>query len=120
MEVIVMGNQKNKSDSQIKTNVTTKDQLIRFITDESNVNLGTVRSVYNTLENRVKYLLSKATPEQNMTVRLFEGITLDSKFVPEKKKKNNLTGDTIIAASRIKPKANITRRYCDKLNNWHK
>ena len=34
----------------------------------------------------------------------------------EKTKKNNLTGKTEFVSSKIKPKFNITRSYCEKLN----
>ena len=35
----------------------------------------------------------------------------------EKAKKNNLTGQVSLVESKVKPKFNITRSYCEKLNN---
>ena len=55
--------------------------------------------------------------ERDVCIKLFEGISLDGKYVPEKTKRNNLTGETNFVESKIKPKFNITRSYCDKLNN---
>ena len=93
----------------------TKDMLIRSIADACHKDMGTVRSVYNTLEENVAKLLSSATPDADISIRLFEGITIDSTFVPEKTKVNNLTGNVITSTSKIKPKANITRSYRNKL-----
>ena len=93
----------------------TKDMLIRSISDVCHKDMGTVRSIYNALEDNVAKLLSSATSDTDVSVRLFEGITLDSTFVPEKTKVNNLTGKVITSTSKIKPKANITRSYRNKL-----
>ena len=73
--------------------------------------------VYNTLENLIFNILSSVDENEDVCIRLFEGISLDGKYVPEKTKKNNLTGETHFVESKIKPKFNITRSYCEKLNN---
>lgn len=98
----------------------TKDMLVRNIAEMCDENMSTIRNIYNLLEQNVVKLLSSATPDADVSIRLFEGITLDSIFVPEKTKMNNLTGEIITATSKIKPKANITRSYCEKLTNYNK
>lgn len=98
----------------------TKDMLIRSIADTCHKDMGTVRIFYNALEENVAKLLSSATSDADISIRLFEGITLGSTFVPEKTKVNNLTGKFITATSKIKPKANITRSYRDKLTTNNK
>lgn len=100
---------------KIKTTYT-KDILIKNIAETSGKNIGTVRAIYNELEDAIEKYLSSATPDTDVSIRLFEGITLDSTFVPEKTKVNNLTGKVITTTSKIKPKANITRYYCEKLS----
>jgi len=111
----------NKMNVQEKTkNTYTKDMLIRNISDECNKDLNTVRTIYNTLEKTITRLLSTANPNTDITIRLFEGITLDSEFVPEKTRVNNLTGKVITSTSKIKPKANITRSYREKLTAFNK
>lgn len=103
-----------KSQDKIKYTYT-KDMLIRSIADACHKDMGTVRHIYNALEENVAKLLSSATPDTDISIRLFEGITIDSTFVLEKTKLNNLTGEVITATSKIKPKANITRSYKNKL-----
>ena len=103
------------AQKKIKTTYT-KDMLIKNIAETCGKNIGTVRAVYAELENAIEKYLSSATPDTDVSIRLFEGITLDSTFVPEKTKLNNLTGKVITTTSKIKPKANITRYYCEKLS----
>ena len=76
-----------------------------------------IRSVYNLLENIIFDSLSSVDKKQDVCIRLFEGISLDGTYIPEKTKKNNLTGEVNIVESKIKPKFNITRSYCEKLND---
>ena len=108
-----------KTQNKVK-HTYTKDMLIRSIADACHKDISTVRSIYNALEENVAKSLSSATPDADISIRLFEGITIDSTFVPEKTKVNNLTGKVITSASKIKPKANITRNYRNKLTTHNK
>lgn len=76
-----------------------------------------IRSVYNLLEDVIFNSLSSVDKKQDVCIRLFEGISLDGTYIPEKTKKNNLTGEVNLVESKIKPKFNITRSYCEKLND---
>lgn len=104
---------KNKS-------VFTKDMLIKSVSEDCNKTINTVRLVYNSLEDKIIELLASVDPNTDVSVRMFEGISLSSFYVPEKIKVNNLTGETILSKSKVKAKANITRNYCDKLTNYNK
>lgn len=108
-----------KTQDKIK-HTYTKDMLVRNIAEMCDENMSTIRNIYNLLEQNVAKLLSSANPNTDISIRLFEGVTLDSTFVPEKTKVNNLTGKVITATSKIKPKANITRSYCEKLTKHNK
>lgn len=76
-----------------------------------------VKDVYNMLEDVIFNSLSSVDRKQDVCIRLFEGISLDGKYTPEKTRKNNLTGEMSFVESKIKPKFNITRSYCEKLND---
>ena len=95
----------------------TKENLIRNIAKETNKNINDVRDVYNSLENFIFNVLSSVETNGDISIRLFEGISLDGIYVSEKTKKNNLAGEVQLVESKIKPKFNITRSYCEKLNN---
>ena len=95
----------------------TKENLIRNIAKETNKNINDVKDVYNSLENLIFDILSSVDVNGDISIRLFEGISLDGIYVPEKTKQNNLTGEVSLVESKIKPKFNITRSYCEKLNS---
>lgn len=97
--------------------VITKESLIRNIAKSTNNNIYDVREIYNALENIIFDTLYSVNEKQDVCIRLFEGISLDGKYISEKTKRNNLTGKLSVVESKIKPKFNITRNYCEKLNN---
>lgn len=95
----------------------TKDNIIRNIAKQTNKNICEIRDIYNVLENSIFEYLSSVNEKQDVCIKLFEGINLNGKFISEKEKQNNLTGEIKLVDSKIKPKFNITRSYCEKLNN---
>ena len=76
-----------------------------------------IKDIYGMFEDVIFDTLSSVDKKQDVCIKLFEGISLDGKYIPEKTKKNNLTKEINLVGSKIKPKFNITRSYCDKLNN---
>ena len=95
--------------------IISKKKLIKSIKDSHTKTV--IKEIYNTLECLLYNSLSSVDKKQDVSIRMFEGITLDGKFIPEKIKKNNLTGEMNLVHSKIKPKFNITRSYCEKLND---
>lgn len=95
----------------------TKENLIKDIAKQTNKKVSDIKDVYDTLENTIFDILSSVDINGDVSIRLFEGISLDGIYIPEKIKQNNLTGKTNLVKSKIKPKFNITRSYCEKLNN---
>lgn len=95
---------------------TTKEQLIRSIGREAKVDLRSVRLVYNTLENRIRKLLEEVNKNQDAEIKIFDGITVEGKYIPKSKRINNLTGLETEIAAKIKPHAKVSRRYCERLN----
>ena len=94
----------------------TKENIIKDIAKQTNQNISNVREVYNALEKDVFDILSSVDEEKDVSIKLFEGISLNGTYVPKSEKKNNLTGKVSFVESKIKPKFNITRSYCEKLN----
>lgn len=95
----------------------TKEALIRDIANQTNNNISNVREIYNTLEKTIFDILTSVEANGDISIRLFEGISLDGTYISEKIKQNNLTGKSSVVKSKIKPKFNITRSYCEKLNS---
>lgn len=101
-------------------NKITKETLIRAIAKQTNKNINDVSDIYNTLESIIFDSLSSVNESQDICIRLFEGISLNGIYIAEKTKQNNLTGEVNLVESKIKPKFNITRSYCEKLNTTQK
>lgn len=105
-------------NNKITTNTITKEKIIKDLAKNGNLyDIDTIRMIYKELENNIKNYLTMATPEQNVKIKLFEGMVVQGEYIQEQTKVNNLTGKTMIVPSRIKPKVAITRTYCDKLND---
>lgn len=94
--------------------IISKKKLIKSVRNSHTKTV--IRDVYNVLEDSIFESLSNVNKKQDVCIKLFEGVSLDGVYVPEKIKKNNLTGETNLVHSKIKPKFNITRSYCEKLN----
>lgn len=94
----------------------TKKCLIREIAEQSNKTVADTKDFYNAFETIIFNSLSSVNEKQDICIKLFEGINLNGTYISEKKKKNNLTNQIDLVESKIKPKFNITRSYCEKLN----
>lgn len=97
--------------------VKTKENIIRDIAKQTGESVFNVKTIYNALEDMIFNGLSSVNENNDICIRLFEGISLDGEYVSEKTKRNNLTGKVEFVNSKIKPKFNITRSYCEKLNS---
>lgn len=97
--------------------IITKENLIKDVAKQTNKHINDIRDVYNTFEKTIFDILSSVDVNGDITIKLFEGISLDGTYVSEKTKKNNLTGELSFVKGKIKPKFNITRSYREKLNN---
>lgn len=96
--------------------VITKDSIIKNIARNSKQTINDVKDFYDTLEDIIFDILSSVDENQDVQIKLFEGVSLDGKYIPEKMKKNNLTGKVSLVESKIRPKFAITRSYVEKLN----
>ena len=95
---------------------TSEEEVSRSFVLNSNPDL-IINIVDATSIERSLYLTTQLLEtDHDVIIKLFEGISLEGTYVPEKTKVNNLTGKEIKVASKIKPKVNITRSFCDKLN----
>lgn len=95
--------------------IISKKKLVKSIRNSHTKSV--IKDVYNILEDSIFESLSMAGKKNDICIKLFEGVSLDGIYSPSKEKKNNLTGEVSFVESKIKPKFNITRSYCEKLNN---
>ena len=95
----------------------TKENIIKDVAKRTKQSILNTKDFYNALESAIFDMLKSVNEEQDIHIKLFEGISLDGTYIPEKMKTNNLTGETNLVSSKTKPKFNITRSYIEKLND---
>lgn len=79
------------------------------------MNTATVHNVFKSAENIIFACLSSTTPLENTVIRLFDGLSLECNYIPEKEIR---TYDRILCKPRIWTKPKITRYYNRKLNGY--
>lgn len=97
------------------TKVYTKAQMIQLIARRVRIRRSLVQKIYEGFEDEIRELLASANDESDVSLRLFEGITIDGRYLAPKEKVNNLTGEKITTLEKIRAKAKVTRHYCEKL-----
>ena len=115
MEVFAMSDSKN-----VVTKIVTKKEVIKSLAKDFDISVGLVGSIYNRLEDRIQMILASADDKTNVEIRLFNGVKLESKFIHQREKLDNLTGKMKIYDSKIKAKATFARRYIENLNRQSK
>lgn len=102
-------------DIQKTKRIITKNMLVEDIAESTGYDQDIVSSIYKGLEDAVFRVLSSADRRTDMSIKLFEGVALNSEFMPSKKKINNLTGEMIKTLPKIRARAHITESYGKKL-----
>lgn len=93
--------------------ILTQENLINQIAEKENISMATVKKVFKSTENIVFDYLSSATPSESKSIKLLDGLSLECKYIPEKKIH---TYADIICKPKIWAKPKITRYYNRKLN----
>ena len=90
--------------------------IITELANQEGVSATSIRHFYNDLERIIFDRLSSASPTEKSVVKLFEGISIESKYYNEKEIRHPKTGKQITTPSKIWAKSFITRNYNRKLN----
>ena len=62
----------------------TQNELIKQIADKEDINVATVRKIFNSAEDIIFDHLSSAPPSENIIVKVLNGIIIERKFVKSK------------------------------------
>ena len=111
MEAIAMSDQKDKV-----TKVVTREEVIRFLADDLEMTIQDARKKFRAWEKQIKKTLAEANEEKDVSIHIFDGIRIESKYLPLREKVDNLTGKRRVYQEKIKPTASVTRRYMENLN----
>lgn len=95
--------------------IVTKQKLINQISKKEDINVETVRKIFNAAEDLIFDYLSSTTPSENVVVKILNGLSLTGKYIPEKEIS---TFDNLKCVERINVKPKITRHYNRKINRY--
>ena len=95
--------------------ILTQDDLIKRIAKREDINVAMVRKVFKTAEKIIFDHLSSTTPSETNTIKPFDGLSIECKYIPEKEIH---TYDDILVNEKIWAKPKITRHYNRKLNGY--
>ena len=93
-----------------------KRKLAEMICDVTAIPYDVVSLVLDSLEKNVSDMLSSASQDADVQVKLFDGLSIESKYSESKTKRNNLTGETITVPERLNVSGRITRLLEKKVN----
>ena len=96
---------------------TTKEELIKSISRDNKLEKKYVRLAYESLEKKIIELLHEVDKDHEAEIKVFDGITIEGKYIPKATRINNLTGNEIDITERIRPSVKVSRRYFERLNN---
>lgn len=97
--------------------VITKEQLINDLAASGHIPVPDARTIYDAFEQTVFSYLSAAAPSCDITVKLFDGISVECRYVPETETTHPKTGKRITVPGKIWARPKITRYYNRKLNS---
>lgn len=92
-----------------------QENLIKQIAEREDTNMATVRNIFESAEKIIFDHLSSTTPTENTIVKIFDGLSLECNYIPEK---TIHTYSDIKCKERIWVKPKITRYYNRKLNGY--
>lgn len=95
--------------------VITQDDLIKEIADKEDIDVTTVREIVKSAENIVFDYLSSTTPSENVIIKILNGLSLESEYVPVHNVNRGIFKN-YDCPEKIKVKAYITKYYKNKLN----
>lgn len=64
--------------------IITQDDLIKEISTKEDIDVATVRKVFKSADNTIFDYLSSTPPIENISIKIFNGLNLNRKYVPQK------------------------------------
>ena len=96
--------------------IITQDTLIKQIADREDISVATVRNIFESAEEIIFDHLSSTTPSENIIIKLFKGISLERKYIGQKKYSKGMFQD-IDCPEHVNVKANSSKYYNKKVND---
>lgn len=92
-----------------------QDTLIRQIADRENVNVAVVRKLFKSAEDIISDCLSSTAPSEEITIKLFNGISIKRKYIKEGKYSKGMFKN-INCSEHVKVKVHLSKYYNEQIN----
>lgn len=96
--------------------IITQDDLIKEISTKEGIDVATVRRVFKSAENSIFAYLSSTAPIENILIRVFRGVNINRKYIPQKNYSKGMFKD-IISPEHCRVSGTITKYYKSKINS---
>ena len=94
----------------------TQDDLINTIAQKEDIDVATVRRIFDATENTIFDYLSSVAPTQSVTIKLLNGLKIEGIYTPKRYVNQGIFPNTN-GKAKIKPTAYFTKHYKRKLNS---
>ena len=95
--------------------IITQDNLIRQIADREDIDVATVRDVFESAESVIFDHLSSTAPSENIIIKLLNGVNVERIFIKKKKYTKGMFQD-IECPDKIRVKASSSKYYTKRVN----
>lgn len=93
-----------------------QDTLINEIANKEDIALATVRQIFRSAETIIFDYLSSTTPSEDVSIKLFNGISIKRNYLEEKKFSKGMFQD-ITCPEHVNVKACISKYYNSQINH---
>lgn len=95
--------------------IITRDNFIRQIAEKEEVDTAAVRRIFQSAEDILSGCLTSASPAEPVVIRLFNGISIERKYIAKKTYSKGMFQD-MVCPEHVNIKANISRYYNGQVN----
>ena len=93
----------------------TQDTLIKQIAERENINVATVRKLFQSTEDVIFGCLSSTAPSEEISIKLFNGIQIKRKYI-EKKNYSKGMFQNIDCPEHVTVKISLSKYYNGQVN----
>lgn len=112
MFLIVESNSRLEVNNCLNIN---QDTLIRQIADKEDINVAVVRKLFKSAEDIISDCLSSTAPSEEITIKLFNGISIKRKYIKEEKYSKGMFKN-IRCPEHVKIKVRLSKYYNKQIN----
>lgn len=89
---------------------------MKQIADREDINVATVRDIFESAEDIIFDHLSSTTPSENIIIKLLKGISLERKYIGKKKYSKGMF-QNIDCPEHVNVRANSSKYYTKRVND---